>query len=842
MGFLFALFVLATLAIALPVVIAFALWRAVGRLSRRVDALEARLTAAPIPPVPAAAPVVVAEPVALEPPAQSTTPEPEPEPAPLPALVAPPPAESWELVVGISWLNKIGVLVFVMGMALLVGYSFTHIGPAGRIAVGYVVSAVLLVAAVRLERRPELRTYAYGLLGGGWAGLYFTTFAMHAIPGARILESDLTAVLLLAIVAAGMIVHSLRYQSQTVTALAYVVAYATLALSPLSGFALAASLPLAASVLIVSQRLGWPRLAALGIAATYGTFVLRDAAYPGGVMDPYGSLPYVALAAYWLTFEGVDIAGVWLRRRSGRGVIDSGTPMLALNTAGALGALLVTVPGDDPRLFSSALFVVGTAHLASAVVRATLSPRDVATDEPPFDRTHWATALAAALFVWAVAVRFTGTRESLALALLTQLLFAGGRILADVWIRRMASVTAAVATVHVAAHALYADATLTVLGDVRATSVVAGVLTLAWYSNAEILHRHEARRAWLEPAYSWMATALAGTIISAELVPAHQGLAGLALAWVLLEAAVRRGAGFAYQSAIAGVLGTYAMLLAFVVPPGYTGVLRGWGPAPTPLDDWTVLPAGMLIAGLMARRLTTTAGLDATGQTRLAAATASTTAVVLLLLFERRVLPPIYLGPAWTATGVLLVSLGLWRPTVLSRWQGYAALLLGVSAAAHHVFDVPAPSARAIVLLVAVIAALYACSVTVGRAARGAARGAQTDGDPGEGERFVAAALSLTATGMLFSLILQEVRPSLVTLAFGLQGLALMAVGLVARERIMRLSGLGLLLVCILKLFLYDLRELDALARILSFVALGLILLAISWIYTRYRDQISKLL
>jgi len=66
--------------------------------------------------------------------------------------------------------------------------------------------------------------------------------------------------------------------------------------------------------------------------------------------------------------------------------------------------------------------------------------------------------------------------------------------------------------------------------------------------------------------------------------------------------------------------------------------------------------------------------------------------------------------------------------------------------------------------------------------------------------------------------------------------------GLVGRERILRLSGLALLLACILKLFVYDLRELEALARIMSFVMLGLSLLAISWTYTRYREQIRKFL
>ena len=82
----------------------------------------------------------------------------------------------------------------------------------------------------------------------------------------------------------------------------------------------------------------------------------------------------------------------------------------------------------------------------------------------------------------------------------------------------------------------------------------------------------------------------------------------------------------------------------------------------------------------------------------------------------------------------------------------------------------------------------------------------------------------------------------MVTPALGLQGLGLMVTGLFAHERPMRLSGLALLLGCLLKLFLYDLRELEALPRIFSFVVLGLVLLGISWAYTRYREHIVRLL
>ncbi|MBM3708774.1 MAG: DUF2339 domain-containing protein, partial [Actinobacteria bacterium] len=47
--------------------------------------------------------------------------------------------------------------------------------------------------------------------------------------------------------------------------------------------------------------------------------------------------------------------------------------------------------------------------------------------------------------------------------------------------------------------------------------------------------------------------------------------------------------------------------------------------------------------------------------------------------------------------------------------------------------------------------------------------------------------------------------------------------------------AIGLFYLTILKVFLYDLASLDTLYRIFSFVGLGLILLATSYLYQRYR-------
>ncbi len=64
-------------------------------------------------------------------------------------------------------------------------------------------------------------------------------------------------------------------------------------------------------------------------------------------------------------------------------------------------------------------------------------------------------------------------------------------------------------------------------------------------------------------------------------------------------------------------------------------------------------------------------------------------------------------------------------------------------------------------------------------------------------------------------------------------GAALMAVGFGKRSSFIRWQSLVLIAVTIAKVFLYDVSALDKGYRILSFVALGAVLLGISFVYQR---------
>jgi uncharacterized membrane protein len=81
-----------------------------------------------------------------------------------------------------------------------------------------------------------------------------------------------------------------------------------------------------------------------------------------------------------------------------------------------------------------------------------------------------------------------------------------------------------------------------------------------------------------------------------------------------------------------------------------------------------------------------------------------------------------------------------------------------------------------------------------------------------------------------------EQTPQVLLSAFwSVTGLASLLYGLVRDDRRFRVGGLALLGVAVVKVYLYDLNSLDEIFRVLSFIALGLLLLAAAFAYQRVR-------
>ena len=81
-----------------------------------------------------------------------------------------------------------------------------------------------------------------------------------------------------------------------------------------------------------------------------------------------------------------------------------------------------------------------------------------------------------------------------------------------------------------------------------------------------------------------------------------------------------------------------------------------------------------------------------------------------------------------------------------------------------------------------------------------------------------------------------------ISVVWTIYGGAMLAVGIARRSKLLRVMALLLLGLTIFKVFLLDLSSLEKLYRIISFIVLGAILLAVSFLYQRYRQRVADLI
>ncbi len=569
--------------------------------------------------------------------------------------------EEWEVLVGGSWLNKLGVFVLVIGIALFLGYSFTKMGPPGRVAIGLALSCGMLVGGILLEKRARYTTFGRGLLGGGWGALYFTTYAMHAVEAARVIDNAIFASLLLLAVATGMIVHSLRYRSQTVTGLAYFLAFATLSpvITPVASLSAIALIPLAASLLYIANRFAWPELALLGLIATYGTCAsLGDSGAPVWKAQ-------IIFTAYWLLFESFDL----LRARRRTEYTFWEQAIFPLNAAAFILLSYAKWSAGAPRQLFALAAGIASAYLTSAVLRAVLRPpSSFAAGASPLDRAcsggyEAPITLTAALSVAAIFLKFHGVAAEVGLLAEAELFFLAGLYFGEAYPRQLAALLFAGGAGKLLVDDIPANPHTNQDWFKMLWTPVAALMALLFYVNRAL------RSA--DKFYGYAGSAAVALILGFEVPPHYLGTAWLALAAVLFGLGwLRHLEDFRIQGYLGAGLGLGGT--AFY----QTSVASGAAPAlPHP---WIVLVSSALCSYLGVQCALRSApdrlnkwerdGLRRFGSW------ASTFALVALAW---RILPQDYLGLGWLVVALLLLELGLRRAPREFRLQSYVVAILG---------------------------------------------------------------------------------------------------------------------------------------------------------------------
>lgn len=861
-----------------------------------------------------------------------------------------------EEVLGTDWLNKLGMVSVVIGVALFLAYEMRELGPAGKVLVGFAVSAAFLVAGFYFERLERWRILARAALGGGWALLYFTTYAMNHISAARVLKSESLDFVLLTLVAAAMVAHTLRYQSRVVTGLAFLLAFTTINISHAGATSLIASAILAVALVVIVGKRRWFDLEVLAILAIFLNhfYWLRPIIEPmGRHHHPFPELvsSTVILLGYWLIFRFSYI----FRRIDAPQEENISTVAALLNTF--LFHALIKYQSVHPELAFWFLLSVGSVELVLGQLPITRRRRTAFV----ILTTLGATMLLAAfpyrysggqlsviwlaeaealflagvftreiLFRWlgiaaellvaghmflvdtrhlfdlreAKAADFSDPRRALIFALAAFIIFAnahwvprrwpdlinagfekkfyrfqsylgGFLLLAAVW----AVCTEPWLAVGFAASALLLAVvgarwkidelsvlanSFAVLGFLRVVFANFAVVEVSYFNAREVISISVAaallylasrwiglsatiRTVRIPEAYTWVATFVVALLAWYQLWPASVALGWALIGLVLFQLGLNRGsASLRLQS--------YALFVASFLRIFFVNFNAEQTAGQLSPRLYTALPLALLFYFVYGRLedhsqdfLATDSRLKAAdlhcylgtitlagamrfelGLDWIAAAWASL--VLLFVLIAWRFGRRIFLGQA------LLLSAGVFFRTFLhnfyqrsyfpppSIWSGrwmtvgtsIVLVFLGLLVARRLKLVRPEAAAKANGLLRRALAGI--------------------NRNPAQVFFFVSFIL---LTGLLYL----ELRAyGMSTVAWGAEAVAVFLFALSVKERSFRLSALGLLLVCVGKIIFVDVWGLEPRDRYLTFIALGVALLSVSFLYTRYKEVLRAYL
>ncbi len=234
----------------------------------RIEGVAAPVEAAPVEVERPLPPVVQAymQPAMVTPPPLPVT----PPPPPLPQMV--PAGPKMETQVGLTWVNRIGVITLILGVAFFFKYAIDNdwIGESGRVIIGVLAGALTLFAGDLLWHRAQ-RTFAQGVTALGIAILYLSFYAAF---GYYKLIPQPAALLLMVVTTACGGALALRYNARAIALLSLAGGYLTpVMLStgvPNDVFFASYMVILNAGALWFSRQKGWVSVEIVALLFTFG--------------------------------------------------------------------------------------------------------------------------------------------------------------------------------------------------------------------------------------------------------------------------------------------------------------------------------------------------------------------------------------------------------------------------------------------------------------------------------------------------------------------------------------------------------------------------------------------
>lgn len=569
-----------------------------------------------------------------------------------------------EEAMGTNWLNKIGIVILVFGVAFFLAYQLRQVGPAGKVLVGVLVSGALLGGGIFLERKPGYRILGRAGIGGGWALGFFTAYAMYHVPAARVFTSQFPSLMLMLAVAAGMVLHTLRYRSQVVTGIAFLLAFSTLTVSQVTVYSLEAGVVLALGLVLIVGRMRWFELETFGIAAAY----LNHWWWLRRIIEPMGehkrAFPeFFASAGILILYWAIFRASYILRHCDERQEKVS-TIAALLNSVGLLA--LLKYQSVHPEWAFRALLALGTIELVLSLLPVTRRRRAAFLNLATIGVT---------LLVAAMPFRFTGARLDALWLLEAETLLLAGVFVREIHFRRLGMLTSLLVPIYL----LSGDAGtlfglryygLPATRDLRLT-ILCLVTACVFFANSHLvlrrwpelfdhvvdrtaMHRFSFVGALLLFVAAWAAfpqqlTAVAWAVL---------GMVSLLIGWRLKLEQLPFEAHFYFACALLAALFTNLPSNA------------AWGHISQRLVTVSLIAALLYLASRWSGTGTEPwprISLELPPAYRWAAS-------ALLILLAYYALLPLSVSPAWVVLGLVLFEVGCTQQVADLRLQGYVAL------------------------------------------------------------------------------------------------------------------------------------------------------------------------
>jgi uncharacterized membrane protein len=279
----------------------------------------------------------------------------------------------YESMIAGSWLNYAGILAVLFAVAFFLKYAFDNnwVGPRGRVGIGLIFGAALLVGSDNLLRR-GYRYFSEGIAGLGAAALYLSLWGgWHYY---RLFDQT-TAFAAMIVVTAAMIVVAIGRNSERIAVMALAGGFLTPQLLSTGKNAeitlFTYCLVLVVGLLALERVRDWAWLPPLA-------FVWTQIYYWGWFSEFYRAdelgITLLFATIFFIAFSALPA----IRTRAEGKLSDVEIALVPANALVYLGALYKILWPDHRWAITFAVLALAAAHLA--VLRALPEPRK---DEPP---------------------------------------------------------------------------------------------------------------------------------------------------------------------------------------------------------------------------------------------------------------------------------------------------------------------------------------------------------------------------------------------------------------------------------------------------------------------------